>query len=185
MRFMQLTSSKKCNYNNKALPLSIHKKARYRHLYQVNVSLNWRHSTGFILVYTTASDRRGKPSVCCHVVTNWLVMLPMVIFCWKYPGPFWCAVWCSFAITQFQLPKACIDTLRVPSETGGTAGPWHPALCWMSWRVFVGQFPNPESSSRAPGRLLHSGELSLGLGVLGSIMPLLLAWRVKVQAFAP
>jgi len=55
----------------------------------------------------------------------------------------------------------------------------------MSWRVFVGQFPNPESSSRAPGRLLHSGELSLGLGVLGSIMPLLLAWRVKVQAFAP
>lgn len=182
MRFMQLTSLKKCNYNNKALSLSIHKEAGYRHLFQVNVSLNWLHSTGFVLVYTTASDRRGKPFVCFHVVTNWSVMLPTVIFCWKHAGPFWCTAWCASAVTQLLLPKVPIDMSHVPSETGGVAGPWHPVLCQMSWRVFRAVSWS-WSSSRPPGIVLCGGELSLGLG--GPKKDLFLVWRVKVQAFAP
>lgn len=61
MGFMQLTSLKKRNYNNKALSFSIHKEARYRHLFQVNVSLKWLLFTGFLLVYTTAVTEEESP----------------------------------------------------------------------------------------------------------------------------
>lgn len=186
MRFMQLTSLKKCNYNNKALSLSIHKEARYRHLFQVSVSLNWLHSTGFILVYTTASHRREKPFVCFHVVTNWPVMLPMVIFCWRHPGPFWCAVW-----------WACLCYNPTPAPQGVHRHTTCPFQDRRRSRAMAPCFVSDElgsvfravswslSSSRAPGTLLCGGELSLGLGGLEKIMPLFFVWRVKVEAFAP
>lgn len=105
------------NYSNKALSLSIHKEARYGHLFQVNVSLNWLRSTGFILVYIAESDRRGKPFAFFHVVMDWLVMLPMVIFqqleeFWKWSWPFWHAVRCAFNINSSFFSR-CTQMLHV------------------------------------------------------------------------